>query len=69
MAFEPIRMTAPDGRTCLVGSATEREHLLAHGYRITPAEPEPEPKPAPAPVPVVTEDDKPAASAVKKPTK
>ncbi len=45
MAFEQIRMTAPDGRSCLVGSATEREHLLAHGYKVAPAEPESAPEP------------------------
>ncbi|MFE3052370.1 hypothetical protein [Nocardia sp. NPDC059239] len=43
MAFEPVRMVAPDGRDCLVGSATEREQLLNQGYQI------PEPKPVPRP--------------------
>jgi hypothetical protein len=56
MAFTPVRMASPDGRECLVGSATEREHLRARGYRIVTAptpEPAPvkaEPKPAPKPV-------------------
>lgn len=49
MAFEPVRMTAPDGRAILVGSATEREHLLAHGYRVAEA-PKPVAKPEPKPV-------------------
>ncbi|MFE5290333.1 hypothetical protein ACFRAQ_35735 [Nocardia sp. NPDC056611] len=46
MAFEPARMVAPDGRDCLVGSATEREQLITQGYKI--AEPEPKPVARPA---------------------
>ncbi|BAD58765.1 hypothetical protein [Nocardia farcinica] len=34
MAFEPIRMVAPDGRTFLAGSPTEREQLTNKGYKL-----------------------------------
>lgn len=54
MAFEPIYMYARDGRSALVGSATEREQLRVKGYSETapkPAAPA-EAKPAPAPKPV-----------------
>jgi hypothetical protein len=47
MSFTPIRMQI-DGRNVLVGSATDREHLLSHGYTIVP-EPADEPKPVPEP--------------------
>ncbi|MET8430163.1 hypothetical protein [Nocardia sp. NPDC004860] len=53
MAFEPVRMVAPDGRDCLVGSATEREQLLNQGYSIAAPAPKPVQRPAverPAPV-------------------
>lgn len=51
MAFTPIRLVSPDGRSALVGSATEREQLLARGYTHEPA-----PKPTPAPAPRATPD-------------
>ncbi|WP_280465241.1 hypothetical protein [Nocardia brasiliensis] len=51
MAFTPVRMTAPDGRSCLVGSAAEREQLLARGYKLASAEADAKPEPKrPAPV-------------------
>ncbi len=59
MAFTPIHLVAPDGRTALVGSATEREQLLSRGYTFAP-----ETDPAPAPTrendrkPVVKPDPK-----------
>lgn len=59
MAFEPVRMVAPDGRDCLVGSAIEREQLITHGYKTAEADPTPAPRPAverPAPA-----DKKPTA--------
>ncbi|MEV6219799.1 hypothetical protein [Nocardia sp. NPDC051833] len=54
MAFTPIHLVAPDGRSYLVGSATEREQLLARGYTHEPA-------PAPAPAPARETDRKPVA--------
>lgn len=37
MAYTPEYVTAPDGRQFRVGSPTEREQLLAQGYRLSPA--------------------------------
>ncbi len=52
MAFTPIRMVSPDGRECLVGSPTDREHLHTQGYRVVEPAPErPADKPAPRPAP------------------
>lgn len=48
MAFTPVRMVAPDGRECLVGSATEREQLRAKGYRVIEAAPALDPVRRPA---------------------
>ncbi|MFC4128921.1 hypothetical protein [Nocardia rhizosphaerae] len=55
MAFTPIRLVAPDGRTALVGSATEREQLLARGYSYAP-DPKPTTPARPAPAPVVARE-------------
>ena len=43
MAYTPVRMTAPDGRTVLAGSPVEREQLILKGYRVADVS-----KPAPA---------------------
>lgn len=59
MAFEPVRMVAPDGRDCLVGSAIEREQLITQGYAV--AEPEPKPVPRPAVERPASADKKPTA--------
>ncbi|MFF4027007.1 hypothetical protein ACFYY5_29580 [Nocardia elegans] len=55
MAFTPVRMTRDGIHSVLVGSATEREHLLAHGYSVV--EPE-KPAPKAAPVKRVEASDK-----------
>jgi hypothetical protein len=40
MPFTPIRLVSPAGVVVPVGSATEREHLLARGYQAVEPEPE-----------------------------
>ncbi len=52
MAFTPIRLVSPDGVSVRVGTATEREQLLARGYTH---------EPAPAPAPAREPDRKPVA--------
>ncbi|WP_043654340.1 hypothetical protein [Nocardia thailandica] len=55
MAFNPIRLVSPDGVCVRVGSAVEREQLLARGYT-------PEPERTPAPAPAREADRKPVAA-------
>ncbi|MGW5520000.1 hypothetical protein [Nocardia africana] len=59
MSFTPIRMSKDGGLAVLVGSAVEREHLLAHGYRVVEdAKPAPSKAAEPKPVAKRAEPDK-----------
>ncbi|MBF6358202.1 hypothetical protein IU449_27270 [Nocardia higoensis] len=52
--MDPIYMVAPDRRRVLVGTAVEREQLLARGYKVAAPELTPARKPTPATKPADT---------------